>query len=471
MFDLKSQETDVLIVGSGCSALYFALKLPRHVNATLITKSDFESSDSYLAQGGICMLKDDEDFEAFFDDTLRAGHYENDRKSVEIMIRSSSDVIADLIGYGVRFQCDERGKLAFTREGCHSNSRILYHKDMTGREITETLLNAVKELKNVKMYEHTALLDIISEDNTCFGGIVKDDDGRLALIKAANTVLATGGIGGLYRHSTNFPHLTGDGIAIAINHGIALRDMNYVQVHPTTFFSGDDCGRSFLISESARGEGAKLYGKDMKRFTDELLPRDLLTADIRNKMAVEQTDFVWEDLRNIGKNELKSRFPNIVEHCKSRGYDPAEECIPVVPAQHYMMGGIKTDYDGLTSMDHLYAIGETACNGVHGKNRLASNSLLEALVFSGRAARSVVDNRTTTSHSDSLFDDIDFENYTDYTLLAAKYANDIQDEIARASGGGNISGVPYKNFETSRSKPVNPKHETPTCEHGVRKCD
>ena len=136
-----------------------------------------------------------------------------------------------------------------------------------------------------------------------------------------------------------------------------------------------------------------------------------------------------------------------------------------------MMGGIKTDYDGLTSMDHLYAIGETACNGVHGKNRLASNSLLEALVFSGRAARSVTDNRTTTSHSDSLFDDIDFENYTDYTLLAAKYANDIQDEIARASGGNNISGVPYKNFETSRSKPVNPKHETPTCEHGVRKCD
>ncbi len=445
----ESTKTDVLIVGSGCSALYFAMRLPQDINAVLITKSDFESSDSFLAQGGICMLNGEDDFESFFEDTLKAGHYENDEKSVEIMIRSSLHVIENLIEYGVDFERDEDGRLCFTREGCHSNHRILYHKDITGEEITKKLLSQVKKLRNIRMYEYTALLDIVSENNTCFGGIIKNCEGTLLSIEAKNTVLATGGIGGLYAHSTNFPHLTGDAIAIALNHGIELRDINYVQVHPTTFFSEKPGDRSFLISESARGEGAKLYDRDHKRFTDELLPRDLLTADIRDKMKEERSDFVWEDLRRIGCNKLKRRFPNIMEYCLNRGYDPTQECIPVVPAQHYLMGGIKTDHSGLTSMKRLYAVGETACNGVHGKNRLASNSLLEAMVFAGRAADAVARDNARLPHSLDLFSNIDFKMYMDYTSLTAKYAHKIQDAITCASGGSNLSGVPYKDFEKS----------------------
>ena len=199
-------ETDVLLVGSGCSALYFALNAPGDLNITLISKSDFESSDSFLAQGGICVLRDEKDFDSFFQDTLKAGHFENDRVSIEIMINSSQEVIRNLIHYGVPFQQNKDGSYAFTREGCHSNNRIMYHKDITGKAITEALLDKVKELPNVSMYQYTTLIDIISEDKICYGGVIKTSDNKIKLIKAKNTVLATGGIGGLYKYSTNFPH-------------------------------------------------------------------------------------------------------------------------------------------------------------------------------------------------------------------------------------------------------------------------
>lgn len=428
-------KTEVLIVGSGCSGLYCALQLPRDKEITLITKADLESNDSYLAQGGICMLKDDEDYDSYFEDTMKAGHYENDRESVDIMIRSSQDVVQDLLEYGVRFHRDENGELDFTREGAHSDKRILFHEDITGKEITSKLLAQVKKLPNVKLMEYTTMEDLITKDNTCYGAVVRKKDGMLETIQADCTVLATGGIGGIYRHSTNFRHLTGDALAIAIRHGIELQDINYVQIHPTTFYSKDDKTRSFLISESVRGEGAKLYGKNMERFANELLPRDLLSQKIHEQMKKDGTEHVWEDLRPIPHDVLENHFPNIVEHCREAGYDVFKECIPVVPAQHYFMGGIKVDHESRTTMNQLYAVGETACNGVHGKNRLASNSLLESLVFSKRAAQDLVEHYSEFKGNDEVVANTDLKKYEDREIMEKENIRLVAAAIEKANGG------------------------------------
>lgn len=419
--------TDVLIVGSGCSGLYCALNLPRNLKITMITKSSVEESDSYLAQGGICVLRGQDDFPSFFEDTLRAGHYENNKESVEIMIDSSQKVIYELIDYGVEFNRRADGSLDYTKEGAHSRERILYHQDVTGKEITSKLLSQVRRLDHVEILEETTLIDIVARDNECCGAVVQYPDGRIGTIRAEYTVLATGGIGGLFKHSTNFRHLTGDALAIALKHGIELQDIDYIQIHPTTFYSKDENDRSFLISESVRGEGAKLYNKNMERFVDELLPRDVVTEAIRKQMEIDGTEFVWEDLRPIPEEELKKHFPNIVEYCREKGYDVTKECIPVVPAQHYFMGGIKVNRNSKTSMDRLYAVGETACNGVHGRNRLASNSLLESLVFAKRAAEEIGANPVEAR----TLPNVDLRPY--YNLEALNEANHklVLDEIER----------------------------------------
>lgn len=422
-------KTDILIVGSGCAGLYCALHLPKEKQILILTKVEVEESDSFLAQGGMCMLKDESDFDAFFEDTLKAGHYENDKTSVEIMIRSSKDVVKDLLSYGTDFQREEDGELAFTREGAHSQKRILYHEDTTGKEITSTLLARVKEQDNITILDHTTMLDIIEKDNRCYGAVVQKVDGSIATIEAQFTVMATGGIGGLYEHSTNYGHLTGDAHAIAIKHGVALKDMNYVQIHPTTLYSKE--GRSFLISESVRGEGAVLRDKDGNRFVNELLPRDLLTQEIWKQMEKDGTEYVWEDLRTIPSKELKEHFPNIVEHCREMGYDVTKECIPVVPAQHYFMGGIQVDYHSKTSMEQLYAIGEAACNGVHGKNRLASNSLLESLVFAKRAAlhmKSKIESGSMAS-KETVLPMVELSQYEDVDALGKEYKKLVLDYI------------------------------------------
>lgn len=419
--------TDVLIVGSGCSGLYCALNLPQNLKITMITKSSVEESDSYLAQGGICVLRGQEDFPSFFEDTLRAGHYENNKKSVEIMIDSSREVIYELIDYGVEFNRRADGSLDYTKEGAHSRERILYHQDVTGKEITSKLLSQVRKLEHVEILEKTTLIDIITENNDCYGAVVQYPDGRIGTIQAEYTVLATGGIGGLFKHSTNFRHLTGDALAISLRHGIELQDIDYIQIHPTTFYSKDENDRSFLISESVRGEGAKLYNKNMERFVDELQPRDVVSAAIQKQMEIDGTEFVWEDLRPIPEEELNKHFPNIVEYCKKKGYDVTKECIPVVPAQHYFMGGIKVDSNSKTSMSRLYAVGETACNGVHGRNRLASNSLLESLVFAKRAAKEISENPVKAKELPK----VDLRPY--YNLEALNEANHklVLDEIER----------------------------------------
>ena len=392
-------KTDIIIVGSGVSGLYCALNLPKDKNIIIITKDKADKSDSYLAQGGICVLRDEADFDAYFEDTMRAGHWENDKESVEIMIASSRDVIEDLVDFGVRFH-KENGEFAYTKEGAHSKPRILYHEDETGKEITSVLLKKVRELSNVKILEHHTLVDIFEDNGSCAGVICLDEAGNLITISSDYTVLATGGIGGLYKHSTNYEHLTGDAIAIAHKHNIELKNMDYIQIHPTALYTKDK-GREFLISESVRGEGAILLSVKGERFVN----------DIYEQMEKDGSDFVLLSLKPIPEEELLSHFPNIYGHCLSKGYDITKEPIPVVPSQHYFMGGIKVDSDSKTSMDRLYAIGETSCNGVHGKNSLASNSLLESLVFAKRSANHIMSAYSPANAQPPCVDASAYANY------------------------------------------------------------
>ena len=379
---------DAIIVGTGAAGLYCALNLPKRKKILMLTKQGADLSDSFLAQGGICMLRGEDDYEDYFEDTMRAGHYENNKRAVNLMIRSSNDIIRDLLWRNVDFVRAEDGELAFTREGAHSRPRILFHEDITGKEITSKLLMHVKKRKNVQIHEYTTMTDIIVKNGKCAGILAKTADGEEMKIYAQDTIFASGGIGGRYQHSTNFPHLTGDALDISRKHGIRLEHLDYVQIHPTTLYSSKP-GRRFLISESVRGEGAVLYNKDGERFVNELLPRDVVTKAIREQMEKDGTDHVWLSMENIDKNTILEHFPNICERCLEEGYDVTKEWIPVVPAQHYFMGGIWVDSDSRTSMEHLYAVGETSCNGVHGANRLASNSLLESLVFAKRAAHKI----------------------------------------------------------------------------------
>lgn len=381
---MEHKNADVIIAGTGVAGLFAALHLPRDKKILMLTKEEPEDSDSFLAQGGICVQRDEEDYDSFMEDTLKAGHYENRKESVDIMIRSSRKVIDELIALGVDFN-KKNGELAYTREGAHSKPRILYHKDITGKEITSTLLACVRTLSNVEILTQTTMIDIMEKENQCYGIVARRKDGSLFSISAHAVLWACGGIGGLYEHSTNFPHLTGDALAIALEHGIQLEHPDYVQIHPTTLYSKKS-GRRFLISESVRGEGAKLYNAKMERFANEVLPRDLMTEAIHRQMELDHKPYVWLDMRPLGEEQIKDHFPNIYQKCLEEGFDVTKECIPVVPAQHYFMGGVKVDKDSRTSMKRLYAAGETSCNGVHGANRLASNSLLESLVFAQRAA-------------------------------------------------------------------------------------
>ena len=387
-----NRQTDVVIVGTGAAGLFCALKLPAQYKVLMLTKDEVDQSDSFLAQGGMCMLRGEEDYDSYFEDTMKAGHYENNKASVDVMIRSSNQIAQDLIGYGVDFERDG-DELAFTREGGHSRPRILFHEDITGKEITSKLLARAQERENITILDHTMMLDIICGEDGCEGLVIREADGTLGTVQAGYTVFACGGLGGLYKHSTNFRHITGDALAIALRHGIEMEHIDYIQIHPTTLYS-EKPGRRFLISESVRGEGAILLNKKGERFVDELLPRDVVTAAIHKQMAEDDMPYVRLSLERIPEEEIRSHFPNICQRCLEEGYDVTKEPVPVVPAQHYFMGGIKVNLSSMTSMERLYAVGETSCNGVHGANRLASNSLLESLVFARKAADDMIFGQT-----------------------------------------------------------------------------
>lgn len=424
---LKTPE--IMIVGTGAAGLFCALHLPKEMSVLMVTKKQAEESDSFLAQGGISTLKGPEDYEPYFADTMKAGHYENDAQAVETMIRDSPEIIADLIQFGVEFERDSQGVL-YTREGGHSENRILYHKDVTGREITSKLLARARERENITILEHTALLDLVCAGTppVCMGGVLRYPDGSLQALPAKMVVLATGGLGGLFASSTNFPHITGDGLAIALRHGIALQNIQYIQIHPTVLYSKKP-GQRFLISESVRGEGAVLLNPAGERFVDELLPRDVVTQAIREEMRKFHTDHVNLSVAHLGGETIRARFPNIYQKCMEEGYDITAGPVPVAPAQHYFMGGIQVDLHSKSSMDHLYVVGEASCNGVHGSNRLASNSLLESLVFAKRAAIQMT--KEMSQENKEGFPEIDLQAYADSEALRQEYRRIVLDEIKR----------------------------------------
>ena len=425
---------DVIIVGAGVAGLNCALNLPADRKILIICKDTPDKSDSYLAQGGICRLVDEDDYNSYFEDTMRAGHYENNAATVECMIRNSQELIDDLVACGVRFARNGDGSLAYTREGGHSRPRICFHEDCTGREITTHLMQKVRARANIFIAPYVTMVDMIAENNECYGIVAKDGkNGKLYRLYADYTVFASGGLGGVFENSTNFRILTGDALAVCLEHGVAVDHINYIQIHPTTLYTKAG-GRRFLISESVRGEGAVLLDKNFERFCDELQPRDIVTKNILDRMKKDGTEHVWLDLRPIPREEVINHFPTIVQRCLDEGYDVFRECIPVVPAQHYFMGGIRSDLEGRTTMNRLYAVGETCCNGVHGANRLASNSLLESLIFAKRAARDIQRSYRRINFEDAERAEraLDLSKYSNVPALLKRYKGRVLKAIEEA---------------------------------------
>lgn len=379
--------SDVLIIGTGVAGLYSALNISSNLNVVILSKSKASECDTYLAQGGISKALDEKDKKSFVLDTLKAGHFKNSKKSVEILADESIKNISNLAKLGVKFDI-KNDDFDYTREGAHSVNRIVHSSDKTGKAVFDALYSNVLNKKNINLIEDTCIFNLITENNQCFGavGIHKHE---IYTFHAKVTILASGGIGGIFKNSTNYKTLTADGISIAIKERIALKDINYIQFHPTALYEKNLLNRNFLISESVRGEGAKLLNINNKRFINELLPRDVVANAIYNEELKSKSNYVYLDLSTMDGNFIKKRFPLIYDGCMERGLDITKEKIPVTPVQHYFMGGIKVDFDGKTSMNNLYATGEISNTGVHGANRLASNSLLEGLVFSRRAAKDI----------------------------------------------------------------------------------
>lgn len=380
---------DVLIIGSGVSGIYTSLNLKDDIDVLLISKGKLQDTNTNLAQGGISTARNEEDIKLFIEDTLKAGKYKNDLSAVKILTKESRDNIKNLIKLGVNFdKCDD--ELIYTREGAHSVNRIVHTKDNTGESVQKALINELKQRKNITVYEDTYFADIISENNKCMGAIIIKDNKQIN-VYAKCVVLASGGIGGVFKNSTNQKILNGDSIAVSLKNNIKLENLNYIQIHPTAFYEQNSNQKRFLISEAVRGEGGILLNSDNKRFVDELLPRDIVSKAIYKQIKKSKVPYVNLDITFMKKDYIMKRFPFIYEECLKRGIDISKEYIKVSPAQHYFMGGIKVDLYSKTSMENLYAVGETSCTGVHGENRLASNSLLEGLVFSKRCANNIND--------------------------------------------------------------------------------
>jgi L-aspartate oxidase len=380
-------ENPVVVIGSGIAGLNFALKAAKFRKVVVLTKMELKESATFYAQGGIASVINPEDsFESHIKDTIKAGANHNKIEAVELIINEGPKAVADLIEYGVDFQRAEKGVLALTREGGHSANRIVYVGDYTGKEVEKALIAKLRECKNVKIIEYTQALDLKVAGNGV-AGVWYEVEGKICFIASNEVVLATGGIGQLYEHTTNPKVLTGDGIAMALRAGAETEDMEFVQFHPTVFMQSSS-GNPFLISEAVRGEGAYLVDLNENRFVDELFSRDIVARAIFEKL---KTGSVYLDCRHMKQFGL--RFPTIEKELQLSGLDVRKDLIPVVPAAHYLCGGIKTDLNGCTNVAGLYAIGECACTGLHGANRLASNSLLEGAVISNKLAEFLQDKK------------------------------------------------------------------------------
>lgn len=388
---MENKYVDVLVVGSGVAGLYCALNLRQDLDVMVISKDKIDCTNTSLAQGGISVARDLDDVPFFTEDTLKAGKYKNNIQAVNVLTKESIENVDYLVSLGLNVDKDEDGNWDYTKEGAHCVNRIIHTQDNTGENVEKTLVKNSFQRKNIRISEDTFLVDIIERNNKCIGAILLKDKEQINVF-AKFVVLACGGIGGLYKNSTSQRILRGDGLAVALRHEIELKDINYIQIHPTAFYdeSGDE--RRFLISESVRGEGGKLYNINGQRFVDELQPRDVVSDAIFNEMKKTNTPYVHLDISFLNEEYLKNRFSTIYNKCLEKGTDITKGPIRVSPAQHYFMGGIKVNLNSKTSMKNLYAVGETACTGIHGANRLASNSLLEGLVFSKRAAKDINEN-------------------------------------------------------------------------------
>ncbi len=402
----KKYESDFLVIGSGIAGLSFAIKASRYGTVNIVTKKrDFDSNTNY-AQGGIASVIDPGDsFDSHIDDTMKAGGGLGNRKAVEIMVREGPSRIMELVKWGTKFSyasLSRKKKFDLGREGGHSNKRIVHAADLTGREIESALLNKISASRRIKIFENHTAVDLLTEHQLkiknpygkihCHGAYILDNESLRVHIFSANfTLIATGGVGQVYLHTTNPEIATGDGIAMAYRAGASIGDMEFIQFHPTSFYDKRRSGISFLISEAVRGEGGVLINSRGEKFMKDihpmkdLAPRDIVARTIDRELKRLGDDCVFLDITDRSREFLKKRFPQIYGHCKKAGIDISKDPIPVVPAAHYLCGGIISDNDGRTSVKNLYVSGEAACTGVHGANRLASNSLLEGVVFSHRA--------------------------------------------------------------------------------------
>lgn len=382
---MENKNVDVLIIGSGVSGLYSALNLDSNLDVLVVSKGKIDCTNTALAQGGISVARNKEDIPDFIEDTLKAGQYKNDLDAVKVLTSESIENVEQLVSLGLKLDLDENGNWDYTKEGAHCINRIVHTNDHTGEDVEKTLVKNVLTRKNITVYEDTFFVDIIEDDNKCIGAILLKDNEQINVF-AKYVILACGGIGGLYKNSTSQRILKGDGLAAAIRHNVELKDINYIQIHPTAFYDETEDERRFLISESVRGEGGILRNVNGERFVNELLPRDVVSAAVFEQMKKTNTPYVLLDISFLDPDYIKNRFSLIYENCLAKGTDITKEPVKVSPAQHYFMGGIKVDTNSQTSLDRLFAVGETSCTGIHGANRLASNSLLEGLVFSKRAA-------------------------------------------------------------------------------------
>ena len=390
----KILKTDVAIIGSGIAGLYAAYHLDAGLNCTLFTKQGMGDSSSRLAQGGIAAVTEKDDrMEYHLNDTLKAGAGLCVEPAVRVIVEEGPDDIDELVKLGVNFDMDKNGHLLTAQEGGHTMRRILRcGGDATGAEIVEKLRQSVGKRKNVSVFKDSFVTDILTDDNGACGLVVKQGD-QWFVYKTNYIIIATGGLGQIYRYTTNPSVATGDGMALAARAGAELKDMEFVQFHPTGLYTIENRNhRCFLISEAVRGEGAKLYNEADERFMvgrhelNELAPRDIVAMEIYKEIQKQSLPYVKLDITHESEEFLENRFPTIFNWCKDIGIDISKEFIPVGPVQHYMMGGIKTNLYGITNIKGLFAIGEVANTGVHGANRLASNSTLECVVFGRRCA-------------------------------------------------------------------------------------
>lgn len=398
-------KTDILVIGSGIAGLTFALKAAKFSQVLIITKKESAESNTNYAQGGIASVVSSVDsFKSHIHDTLECGAGLCHLNSVKQIVKNGPQMINDLIRFGVNFS-KENGKLDLGREGGHSVNRIIHSKDNTGKEIERALLHKANTNKNIKIFEHHTAVELITEHHlmkpgsksrNCFGAYIYDEFKDMVFpVSAALTVFCTGGIGQVYLHTTNPEIATGDGIAMAYRSGCLIGGMEFVQFHPTSLYepsNGSSEGHSFLISEALRGAGARLRTAKglffMHKYDSraELAPRDIVARAIDSEMKKSGSNYVYLDITGLSKNKIISKFPYIFKKCRSIGLDISKEFIPVVPAAHYICGGIVCGLDGKTTLNRLYVLGESAMTGVHGANRLASNSLLEAVVYADKAA-------------------------------------------------------------------------------------